>query len=47
MGTGEILGVNENLLKIINNRLTGKKIVQDEMKLQGLMPELNLEYLEN
>lgn len=43
---GEILGIDANFMAIMNNKLTGKQVVQEEVKLSVLLPELNLELLE-
>ncbi len=37
-----ILGVDSQFEKIMNKKVTGKQIIQDEIKLTSIMPELNL-----
>jgi hypothetical protein len=42
---GEILGIDNNFVSLMNNRVTGKQIIQEEVRLNVLIPEINLELL--
>jgi PAS domain S-box-containing protein len=43
---GEVLGIDENFVEMMNKRLTGKQVAQEEIRLAVLAPELNMELLE-
>jgi hypothetical protein len=46
LNTSEILGIDAQFEKLMNYKLSGKQLVQEEVKLASIMPELNLELLE-
>lgn len=45
LSNGEVLGIDENFVEMMNRRLTGKQVVQEEVRLTVIMPELVLEQL--
>lgn len=45
LNTGNILGIDDNFYRMINYRISGKQIEQEEIKITSLMPEVDLEQL--
>ena len=43
---GEILAVNKTFTNIVNNKITGKQILQEEVRLASILPELTVDHLE-
>lgn len=43
---GEILAVNKMFTSIVNNRITGKQIIQEEIRLASILPEITVDQLE-
>jgi hypothetical protein len=46
LNSSEILGIDAQFEKLMNYKLSGKQLAQEEIKLASIMPELNLELLE-
>jgi hypothetical protein len=44
--SGDVLGADGQFLRLIGGRLTGKQIAQEEVRLASLMPEIDLQRLE-
>lgn len=44
--SGEVLGVDQYFLKIMNYKINPKQVVQEEVRIGALMPEANLDLLE-
>jgi hypothetical protein len=42
LNNGEVLGIDENFVEMMNRRLSGKQVAQEEVRLTVLMPELSL-----
>lgn len=40
--TGEILGVDKNFVKLMREKITGKQIAQEEIRLSAYLPEVNI-----
>ena len=40
--TGEILGVDKNFVKLMRDKVTGKQIIQEEVRLSAYLPEANI-----
>jgi len=45
VSTGEVLGVDSYFLTMMNNKLSSKQIAQEEIRLNALIPEINIELL--
>jgi hypothetical protein len=43
---GEILAVDKIFTNIVNNRITGKQILQEEVRLASILPEVTIDQLE-
>lgn len=43
---GQILAVNKIFTNIVNNKITGKQILQEEVRLASILPEITLDQLE-
>ena len=46
VSTGEVLGVDSYFLTMMNNKLSSKQVVQEEIRLNALIPEINIELLQ-
>jgi len=44
--SGEILGIDKNFVNLMGGKLSGKQVVQEEVRLNVLFPEVNFETLE-
>lgn len=46
LNTSEILAIDAQFEKLMNYKISGKQLVQEEIKLASIMPELSIELLE-
>lgn len=46
VSSGDVLGADGQFLRLVGGRLTAKQIAQEEVRLAGLMPEMDLQRLE-
>lgn len=44
--TGQILGINKYFGNLIKNKISGKQVVQEDMRIYTLLPEINLAAME-